>query len=125
MRIKNIVPKPIGIGNYIIMPGETKDIPNDVAYVNEYDKDGKKTGRKIILPAIVLLDGLGQIAYVEDVVKNEEVEKVIEVENDEVVETYDIQQNMDGIDIEDRVLAGLRLLNKYLNLSPAASASIE
>ena len=86
MRIKNIVPKPIGIGNYIIMPGETKDIPNDVAYVNEYDKDGKKTGRKIILPAIVLLDGLGQIAYVEDVVKNEEVEKVIEVENDEVVE---------------------------------------
>lgn len=86
MRIKNIVPKPIGIGSYIIMPGETKDIPNDVAYVNEYDKDGKKTGRKIILPAIVLLDGLGQIAYVEDVVKNEEVDKVIEVENDEVVE---------------------------------------
>lgn len=86
MRIKNIVPKPIGIGSYIIMPGETKDIPNDVAYVNEYDKDGKKTGRKIILPAIVLLDGLGQIAYVEDVVKNEEVDKVIEVENGEVVE---------------------------------------
>jgi hypothetical protein len=50
---------------------------------------------------------------------------VCRIENDEVVETYDIQQNMDGIDIEDRVLAGLRLLNKYLNLSPAASASIE
>ena len=34
----------------------------------------------------------------------------------EVVETYDIQQNADGIDIEDRVLAGLRMLNKYLHL---------
>ena len=50
---------------------------------------------------------------------------ICRIEGDEVVETYDILQNMDGIDIEDRVLAGLRLLNKYLNLSPVASASIE
>ena len=34
----------------------------------------------------------------------------------EIVETYDIQQNADGVDIEDRVLVGLRLLNKYMNL---------
>lgn len=92
MRIKNITdktaPKPIGIGSYVIMPGETKDVPNDVAYINEFDANGQKTGRKIILPAIVLLDGLGQIAYVEDVVKAEEIKNTIEVE-DEPIEVED------------------------------------
>ena len=34
----------------------------------------------------------------------------------DVVEAYDIQQNANGIDIEDRVLIGLKLLNKYLHL---------
>lgn len=41
---------------------------------------------------------------------------ICRIEGDDVVETYDIQQNMDGIDVEDRVLAGLRLLNKYLHI---------
>lgn len=41
---------------------------------------------------------------------------ICRIENDEVVETYDILQNVDGIDVEDRVLAGLRLLNKYLHI---------
>ncbi len=34
----------------------------------------------------------------------------------DVVETYDVKQNDEGIDTEDRILAGLRLLNKYLSL---------
>ncbi len=41
---------------------------------------------------------------------------ICQIEGDEVVESYDIQQNERGIDIEDRVLAGLRLLNKYLQI---------
>ena len=84
MRIKNITdksaPKPIGIGDFVIMPGETKEVPNEVAYIDEFDKNGKKTGKKVVLPAIVLLDGLGQIAYVEDVVKPEEANDVYETD---------------------------------------------
>lgn len=41
---------------------------------------------------------------------------ICRIEGDEVIETYDIQQNADGIDTEDRVLAGLRLLDKYLHI---------
>jgi hypothetical protein len=41
---------------------------------------------------------------------------VYKQDDDELIDTYDIQQNEDGIDIEDRVLAGLRLLNKYMHL---------
>ena len=41
---------------------------------------------------------------------------IFKEENGELVETYDVQQNENGIDIEDRVLAGLRLLNKYLHI---------
>lgn len=41
---------------------------------------------------------------------------ICQIEGDEVVESYYIQQNENGIDIEDRVLVGLRLLNKYLHI---------
>lgn len=34
----------------------------------------------------------------------------------ELIETYDIHQNENGIDIEDRILAGLRMLNNYLHI---------
>lgn len=78
MLIKNITdksaPKPIGIGNVIIMPGNFADVPNEIAYVDEFDKAGKKTGNKIILPAIVLLESMNQITYQED----KKVEPVVE-----------------------------------------------
>ena len=37
-------------------------------------------------------------------------------ENDEVIESRIISQNENGIDKEDRILVGLQLLNKYMNL---------
>jgi len=69
MLIKNTTdkgaPKPIGIGTFILMPGESEDIPDDVVYVDEFDKRGQKTGKKIILPSIVLMAGLNQLSYTE------------------------------------------------------------
>ena len=38
-------------------------------------------------------------------------------ENNEEIESRQIAQNGKGLDIEDRVLVGLQLLNKYMNLS--------
>lgn len=82
MLIKNITnkfaPKPIGIGSVIIMPGDFADIPNEIAYVDEFDKAGKKTGKKIILPAIVLLESMNQITYQEDKKEEPKVEEVVE-----------------------------------------------
>ena len=37
-------------------------------------------------------------------------------ENGEVIESYKIMQNENNTDIEDRIHAGLKLLNKYLHL---------
>ena len=86
MLIKNITdktaPKPIGIGNVIIMPGNFADVPNEIAYVDEFDKAGKKTGNKVILPAIVLLESMNQITYQEDK-KVEPVEEIVEEPVDE------------------------------------------
>ena len=69
MVIKNITntsaPKPIGIGNVVIMPGESAEIQDELAYVDELDNSGKKTGKKVIIPAIVLLAGMNQISYTE------------------------------------------------------------
>jgi len=69
MLITNITetkaPKPIGIGNFVLMPGKSEDIPDEVVYVDEVDKNGKKTGKKIILPSIRLMAGLGQLTYEE------------------------------------------------------------
>ncbi len=75
MLIRNITnvgaPKPIGIGPVVIMPGEAKEVPDDIAYVDKFDEFGHKTGEKAVLPAIVILAGMNQIAYTE----NKKVEK--------------------------------------------------
>ena len=69
MLIKNTTdrsaPKPIGIGRFVIMPGQEENIPDEVAYVAEFDKYGNKTGKKMILPSVRLMAGLGQISYEE------------------------------------------------------------
>ena len=73
MLIKNITdkgsPKPIGIGDYIIMPGESVEIPDEIIYVNEFDRARRKTGKKIILPSVILMAGLNQISYEETKVR--------------------------------------------------------
>ena len=46
--------KVIGIGEYRVMPGESIDIPDEIAYIN----DG---GKKVILPAIAALVRTHQI----------------------------------------------------------------
>ena len=80
MIIKNTTdkstPKPISIGTYVIMPGEECNVSDDVVYVDEFDRLGKKTGNKKLLPAVVLLAGMNQISYEET--KQEEVEEVEE-----------------------------------------------
>ena len=94
MLIKNITdkftPKPISIGKIVLMPGESIDVPDETVYVDEFDRVGKKTGKKIILPAIVLLAGMDQITYEETKapVKKQEVveeEPIAEEEQGEEV----------------------------------------
>ena len=46
--------KVIGIGEYRVMPGESIDIPDEIAYIN----DG---GKKVVLPAITALVRTNQI----------------------------------------------------------------
>ena len=46
--------KVIGIGEYRVMPGESIDIPDEIAYIN----DG---GKKVVLPAIAALARTNQI----------------------------------------------------------------
>ena len=46
--------KVIGIGEYRVMPGESIDIPDEIAYIN----DG---GKKVVLPAIAALVRTHQI----------------------------------------------------------------
>lgn len=93
MLIKNITdkgaPKPIGIGSVVIMPGESFDVPDEMAYVDEFDKAGRKTGKKIVVPAITLLAGMNQITFEEKKVRKtakpvvEEAEEVHEELNAE------------------------------------------
>ena len=81
MRITNITdkkaPKPIGIGTITIMPGESDTIPDEVAYVDEFDRNGNRTGKKIILPSIRLMEGLGQMTF-EETKKEVKTEKPAE-----------------------------------------------
>ena len=46
--------KVIGIGEYRVMPGESIDIPDEIAYIND-------CGKKVILPAIAALVRTHQI----------------------------------------------------------------
>lgn len=89
MRITNIsdrtTPKPIAIGEVTLMPGESSDFPDEVVYVEEFDKTGSKTGRKIILPALVLMAGLNMVSY-EETKKAEKKEIVEETVEETVVE---------------------------------------
>ena len=84
MLIKNITdkftPKPISVGNTIIMPGESCDVPDEIAYVDVFDRLGNKTGKKTILPSVVLLAGMNQITY-------EETKKEEETAEEEKTET--------------------------------------
>lgn len=73
MRITNTTDKNInggvkvlGFGEVSILPGDTKEIPDNVAYINEVDARGNLTGKKIILPAIRTLARMNQITFVED-----------------------------------------------------------
>ena len=68
MLIKNITdrtsPKPIGIGNTVIMPGVEEYVPDSVVYVEVFDKMGKRTGKRI-LPAVVTMAAMHQLEYKE------------------------------------------------------------
>ena len=50
--------KVIGIGEYRIMPGESAEIPDSIAYI-------MNGGKKVIAPAIVALSRTNQIRYEE------------------------------------------------------------
>ena len=72
MLIKNITgnttknaAKVIGIGNVMIQPDEEKMVPDSMAYVNEVDDEGRQTGKKVILPAILAQAKMGMISYKE------------------------------------------------------------
>lgn len=59
-------PKVIGFGSRLFaQPGETIHIPDRIAYCDEYDEDGNKTGRKVILPGILAQAKLGMLTYEE------------------------------------------------------------
>ena len=81
MLIKNITdktsPKPIGIGDVIIMPGDEAFVDDSVAYVNEVDRANRKTGKKVILPSIILLAGMNQITYEETKVEEATAEEPV------------------------------------------------
>lgn len=68
---KNSGVKVIGIGDYSIMPGETKEVPDRLVYVDETDANGKLTGRKTVLPSIMALARKKMITYVETAQKAE------------------------------------------------------
>ena len=56
----------IGFGSRLFaQPGETIQIPDRIAYCDEYDEDGNKTGRKVILPGILAQAKLGMLTYEE------------------------------------------------------------
>ena len=90
MIIKNTTdkstPKVIGIGTYWLAPGEEKYIPNDFLYIDERDRYGKSTGKKIVLPAIQTQASLGMISYTED---RKEPKKASKVEKEPEKETGD------------------------------------
>lgn len=59
-------PKVIGFGSrFFAQPGETIQIPDRIAYCDEYDEDGNKTGRKVVLPGILAQAKLGMLTYEE------------------------------------------------------------
>lgn len=66
MKIKNLVAKPIGIGEIILLPGsDFTDVPDEMVYVPVFDKRGNKTDEKEILPSLRALERMNQIVMIE------------------------------------------------------------
>lgn len=62
--------KVIGITKDVsLMPGDRVFIPDDLVYVDEYDRFGKPTGKKIIIPALQAQERVG-IIKIEETPKN-------------------------------------------------------
>ena len=85
MLIKNITgnttknaAKVIGIGTIMIQPDEEKLVPDSMAYVNEVDDEGHQTGKRVILPAILVQAKMGMITYKETEKKTAKAEKPAE-----------------------------------------------
>lgn len=82
MFIKNITdkntPKVVGVGHVWLQPGEEKFFPNDGLYISEVDKYGKKTGKKVVLPAIMNQVRLNMIEIKEDVKSEKEIPTKVE-----------------------------------------------
>ena len=76
MIIKNVTdkttPKVAGFGRIWIEPGKQKEIPDQMAYVNEVDEFGKETGKRIVLPALTRMKELGMIDIIETARKKAE-----------------------------------------------------
>lgn len=66
MKIKNLAAKVIGIGSIHILPGtDTVDVPDEIAYVPVFDRNGERTGEKEILPSLRALERMNQIVIIE------------------------------------------------------------
>ena len=94
MIVKNITggsdnaAKVIGIGPYWLQPDEEKTIPDSLVYVDEVDDEGRKTGKKIILPAIQVQVNKGMLKLKETKKTNKpeaKVEEPTEVPTEEPV----------------------------------------
>lgn len=74
MRIKNLAAKVIGIGGVDLMPGsDWVEVDDALVYVPVFDRTGKMTGEKEILPSLRILEKMNQIVFVET--KKEEPKK--------------------------------------------------
>jgi len=66
MRIKNLVPKVIGIGGVDILPSkEWQEVDDSLCYAPVFDKYGNRTGKEEVLPSLTALEKAGLIAFVE------------------------------------------------------------
>lgn len=94
MLIRNITnektPKVIGVGPYWIEPGEEKYVPDDILIVDEIDKFGKNTGKKVVLPALEIQVQLGMLKYEMD--KKETPKKEVAEEKPSVEKTEEVAE---------------------------------
>ena len=79
--------KVIGITKDVsLMPGESVSIPDDLVYVDEFDRFGKPTGEKIIIPALKAQERLGLIKIEET---KKKADKAEDGSDDEVTMTIE------------------------------------
>lgn len=85
--------KVIGITKDVsLMPGDRVFIPDDLVYVDEYDRFGKPTGKKIVIPALQAQERVGIIKIEETPekpVKEAPAKPVSEENDDEVTMTIE------------------------------------